>query len=119
MKTPTLWINFITHSGKRTWKWKPWFIKSQIVFVRGGKAWLAPFWEIGWGCFVFHWTGYSHEKVYKGNYVDEHECPSELMQGRINELEHAIRKHRDRMETYSDNDRPYADRILWRALKDI
>lgn len=111
MKTKTLWIDFITHSRKRSWKWKPWFIKSQMIYGRGGKTWLAPHWELGWGCLVFHWTGYSHETEYKGTYKDDHECPAEVMQERINELEHAIRTHRKEMQPYS-----VIDAKLWKVL---
>lgn len=115
MKTKTLWIDFVTHARKRTWQWKPWFIKSQIVYARGGKTWLAPHWEIGWGPLVFHWTGYDHEKEYTGAYQNEHECPADLMQVRINELENAIRIHRKETQSYSISD---SDDALWEVLRD-
>lgn len=113
MKTKTLGIDFVTHGRKRKWQWKPWFIKSQIIYGRDDKTWLAPFWELGWGCLVFHWTGYDFEKEYTGTYKETHECPAELMQERINELENAIRIHRKEMQPYS-----VIDANLWKVLGD-
>jgi hypothetical protein len=114
MKTKTLWINFITHHRKRTWQWKPWFLRSQVIFGRDGRTWLAPHWELGWGPLVFHWTSYNSEKEYKGNYK-EHECPAELMQDRINELENAIRVHRDGVTNWDGFD---LETNLWKVLRD-
>jgi hypothetical protein len=108
-----LWIEFKTYQRFR-WRWKPSFLRSQIIFGRGGKTWLAPHWELSWGPLVFHWTGYSHEKEYKGTYK-EHECPAELMQERINELENAIRVHRDEV---GDTLSMHVDRQLWKVLGD-
>lgn len=89
MKAKTLRIDLITHDRKRLWQWKPWFIKSHIVYEQGGKAYLAPMWETGWLFLVFHWTAYDKKVEYKDKY-SYHECPAELMQERINELETII-----------------------------
>jgi len=88
-KTQTIRINLITHDRKRKWSWKPWFIKSHIVYGLGGKAYLAPMWELGWLFLVFNWTAYNLKKEYKSAHI-EHECPEELMQERINELEELL-----------------------------
>lgn len=108
-----MWIEFITYK-KFSWQWKPSFIQSQTLFNRGGKMWLAPHWEFVWGPFVFKWTGYSHEKEYNGNYF-EHECPAEIRQQRINELEHAIREHRNLIV---ETNAMQVDRDLWKVLQD-
>lgn len=108
-----IWIDFNTYSEFR-WNWTPKYLRSQTIFNRGGKMWLAPYSELSWGPFVFHWTGYSHEKEYKGDYM-EHECPAEILQHRINELEHAIREHRNKIFPV---DSMYVDRQLWEVLQD-
>ncbi len=76
--------------------------------------WLAPHWEFCWGLLVIQWTGYSHEKEYKGTYF-EHECPADALQHRINELEHAIREHRNKIFPV---DSMHVDRELWKVLQD-
>jgi len=108
-----MWIQLITHKKLR-WQWKSSFIQSQTLFNRGGKMWLAPHWEFCWGPFVFQWTGYSHEKEYKGTYM-EHECPAEILQHRINELEQAIREHRNRIFPVNAM---HVDHQLWEVLQD-
>jgi hypothetical protein len=108
-----MWIEFITHK-QFSWRWKPSFIQSQNLFNRGGKMWLAPHWEFCWGPFVFKWTGYSHEREYKGKYY-EHECPAPILQHRINELEDAIRSHRNHI---MEVDAMHVDRQLWEVLQD-
>jgi hypothetical protein len=89
MKTQHIWFEVMTHPKKKSWRWKPSFLKSNIVFETEGKAWMAPWWEFSWLCFVFHWRGYSHRKEYKSSYP-HHECPAELMQERIDELEATV-----------------------------
>jgi hypothetical protein len=91
MKTPQIWFEVRTYDLPKRWRWKPSFIKSHIVYELGGKGWMAPHWELVWLCFVFHWTGYSHKKEWRNN-VLHHECPADLMQERINELEVALQK---------------------------
>lgn len=115
MKTRTLWINFITHERKRNLRWKPWFLRTNMVYDLGGKSWLAPMWEIGWLFFVFHWTAYNLKKEYKHSPISYHECPEELMQERINELEGAIRAHR---ASVPEPQSMQNDRDLWAALRD-
>ncbi len=109
-----IWIDVNTYSTFR-WNWTPKFLRSQTVFGRGGKMWLAPHWELSIGPFVFHWTGYSHEKEYDGTYR-EHECPSGLMQDRINALENAIRVHRDQVTSANAM---YVDSKLWKVLDSV
>jgi hypothetical protein len=118
MKTSQIWIDLITHDRKRKWQWLPSFIRSNFIYDSGGKTYLAPLWELVWLCFVFHWKAYSRKKVYSENPSNYHECPAELTQARVNQLENAIRKHRSRLNYYSENERQYADRILWRVLGD-
>jgi len=108
-----MWIEFITHE-KFNWKWKPWFLKSHMVYTQGEVAWIAPIWEWGWFCFVFHWKAYNLKKVYKGTYT-EHECPADLMQERMNELEAAIRSHKRIKQVEGSS---FSDRKLWAFLKD-
>jgi len=107
-----MWINFITHK-KFSWKWIPWFYRSQVIYGKDGKTWLAPYFEFGWGSLLIRLTAYSREKEYKGKYIG-HECPAELMQHRINELENAIRLHRDEI---IDSMSLSVDRKLWEVLK--
>lgn len=57
-----------------------------MVYELGGKGWQIPFWEFSWLFMVFHWKGYSHRKEWRVNVIN-HECPADLMQERINELE--------------------------------
>lgn len=111
MKTKTLWIDFITHAKKASWKWKPWRVRSQIVFTQDKKTWLAPHLELGWLFLVIHWTGYDYKKESNIKY-DEHECPKDLMQERINQLENAIRLHRDEIDLHPVR----ADLTLWKVL---
>jgi hypothetical protein len=120
MKTRTLWVNFITHARARTWRWKPWFLKSSIIYGRGGDTYTAPHWELGWLFLVFHWTGYSHEKKHRPSKFAEHECPSDLMQEYINELsdrnnklEAAIRQHQSEV---GEERSMHVDRQLWKVL---
>lgn len=108
-----LWIEFKTYNKCR-WTWLPQYTCSQTLFNRGGKMWLAPHWELCWGPLVFQWTGYSHEKEYKGTYM-EHECPAEILQHRINELEHAIREHRNKI---FPAEAMHVDNKLWEVLQD-
>jgi|SRR6185369_5510473 len=86
MKTRHIWFEVTTHDRQKSWRWKPSFIKSSIVYELGGKGWIAPFWEFNWLCFCFHWKGYSHKKEWRDSCL-HHECPADLMQERINELE--------------------------------
>lgn len=109
-----IWFQVITYNKGR-WHWKPHCMRSQHIFNRGGKMWLAPDWELVWGPFVFHWTGYSHEKEYKGTYYDDHECPAPLLKHRIKELENAIREHRNKIFPV---DAMHVDRELWKVLQD-
>ena len=76
--------------------------------------WLAPHREFCWGPLVIQWTGYSHEKEYNGTYF-EHECPADTLQHRINELENAIREHRNKIFPV---DSMHVDRELWKVLQD-
>src|SRR5579859_6544977 len=93
MKTRHIWFEIVTHDRKKSWRWKPSFLKSSIVYELGGKGWKAPFWEFNWLCFTFHWKGYSHKKEWKDN-VLHHECPADLMQEYINELEAELARYR-------------------------
>lgn len=108
-----IWISFNTYNSSR-WAWKPAYLRGQTLFNRGGKMWLAPHCEFVWGPFVFQWTGYSHEKEYKGTYM-EHECPAKTLQHRIDELENAIREHRNMIFPV---DAMHVDRQLWKVLQD-
>lgn len=118
MKIKTIWFEVATYERFR-WHWKPTFLKSSIVYELGGQGWKAPFWEFNWLCFTFHWKGYSHKKLWKNN-VLHHECPADLMQvhmnelsARINDLEAAIRKHK---EEVSEELSMHVDRELWKVL---
>ena len=108
-----MWIEFITHEKFR-WKWKPWFLKSHMVYTLGDVAWIAPLWECGWLCFVFHWKAYNLKKIYKRAYA-EHECPADIMQERINELESAILSHKRLKQVEGQS---VSDRKLWSSIID-
>ena len=95
MKTKTLWIEFTTFSFKKNFKFKPWLIKSSILFQRNNVTMVTPFYEFGWGPFVFHWTNYNLEKPYTGNYkLDECSCQLNLdilsLKEKIDELSKEI-----------------------------
>lgn len=114
MKTKTLHFKLTTHSRKRLWQWKPCFLKSHVIYVQDGKTWLAPLYEFVWLFFVFDWVAYNLKKQYKYHIGDDHECPAEVMQIRINELESAIRNHKkfwNKSSSAIDND-------LWRLIDD-
>jgi hypothetical protein len=112
LKTKTLWVHFISHSRERKWQWKPLYSRSQMIYGMGGKTWIAPIYEFCWLFIVFQLTRYGQKKEYHGGHV-EHDCQEEIMQVRINELENAIRIHRDHMHTPTAT-----DRLLWQVLGD-
>lgn len=99
---------------KLRWFLRPKFIRSQMLYKSKSKMWMAPIYEFSFGPFVFDFTFYSKRKEYHSSF-DEHECEAEPLQDRVNELEEAIRTHRDQVgETLS----MYVDRKLWGVLKD-
>lgn len=104
-------IHFATYDKLR-WFWRPHFIRSQVIFRKKDKVWLAPIYEFSFGPFVFNIALYSLKKEYHGEFA-EHECPAELTQDRLNELEEAIRTHRDQIG-YTKS--MYVDRQLWKIL---
>jgi len=114
MKTKTIWIKLITHERKKRWRWIPAYLRTNMVYYLGGKSWLAPMWEISWLFIVFHWTAHNLKKLYSDNPRNYHECPADLMQERINELEGAIRAHR---ASVPDPQSMQNDRDLWRSLR--
>ncbi|CAB4196859.1 hypothetical protein UFOVP1290_379 [uncultured Caudovirales phage] len=114
MKTKTLHFKLITHSRKRSWRWMPLFFKSQVIYVQDGKTWLAPLYEVGWLFFVFDWVAYDLRKEHGLPFDDDHECPAELMQIRINELESAIRNHKKFWNKSSST----IDNELWKLIND-
>jgi hypothetical protein len=115
MKTKTIWLDFTVHDKKRSWKWKPIYLRSNLIYDSDGKSWLVPLVEFGWLFFVIHWHGYNYKKLYNDEPRNYHECPAELMQERINELEDAIRKHRNSVPFVQSMSN---DRNLWSVLKE-
>lgn len=95
MKTSRLWIQFIVHSFKHQWRWKPSLVKTQIIFNSGSKMWLVPHLEFCWLFLVLYWTSYSKKTEYKGNSCED-DCSIEMLQDRINVLEKAIKNHKDK-----------------------
>src|SRR5713101_2742001 len=117
MKTSQLWVNVSTTDHKRTWRWKPHFTKTHIVYEQGERAFLSPMWEMVWGCFVFQYTAWHCKTLYKTGIDNPHECPADIKQERINELEAAIRTHKQFWsgEKMVKND---VDNALWAVLRD-
>ncbi len=93
MKTRHIWFEILTHDRKKSWRWKPSFLKSHIVYGLNDKAWKAPMWEISWLCFCFHWKAYNLKEEYRAEWA-HHNCPADLMQERINELEEEVSRLR-------------------------
>lgn len=86
-----------------------------MVFDQDNNSWIAPSYELCLLFFVFRWTAYDKKKLYKNTFEPYHECPAEMLQERINELETAIREHADYV---GPSHGMVIDRILWSNLRD-
>lgn len=113
-------IQLTTHWRKRKWRWKPSFIKSNIIYGRDNKTYLAPLWELVlFGKLRFVWQGYSHEKEMPNKPYTYHECPADLMQERINFLEDRVSKLEAGIKYHEANmhfPMP-TDKKLWELIK--
>ena len=115
-KTSKLIINFIKPKYKSSWVLIPYKFVSQVIYNFKEKMVVSPTFEFGWLFFIVSYTNYNIQKEYSGSYY-EPEYEADLLQNRINELESAIKKHRNKVE----NDHPHifsyvGNEELWKVL---